>query len=137
MLVDDLIGAWTLEEFSATRDGVTTLPLGNRPGGLLLYAADGWMSALLTPRTDSAPAQSGPDGTVAYAGRWSRTADGTVLHHVWFSRYEPWIGATLERGVHLPPGALELTAVTAQGSRWLLRWRRAQPALSTGLGTRI
>ncbi|MBT2445144.1 lipocalin-like domain-containing protein [Streptomyces sp. ISL-36] len=131
MLVDELIGAWALEDFSAARDGVTTHPLGDRPGGLLLYTADGWMSALLTPdpetRTDGTSAEGAPGGTVAYAGRWSRTAGGVVLHHVWSSHYAPWVGATLERGVHLRPGAreLELTAVTTRGSRWLLRWRRA------------
>ncbi|MFJ8670153.1 lipocalin-like domain-containing protein [Streptomyces sp. NPDC093600] len=132
MLVDELIGAWVLEDFSATREGVTTHPLGERPGGMLLYAADGWMSALLTsdPKggTDLTDPPDAPDGTVAYAGRWERTAEGAVLHHVQYSHFGPWVGATLERGVRFRPGKLELTAVTTRGSHWLLRWRRDQPA---------
>ncbi|MET9512505.1 lipocalin-like domain-containing protein [Streptomyces flavidovirens] len=129
--MDDLVGAWALEDFSATRGGVTTHPLGNRPGGMLLYTADGWMSALLTPgpagHAGVPDAHGAPGGTVAYAGRWERTAKGAVLHHVQFSHFGPWVGATLERGVHFRPGGLELTAVTTRGSHWLLRWRRAGP----------
>ncbi|MET9827970.1 lipocalin-like domain-containing protein [Streptomyces sp. NPDC006385] len=129
--MDELIGAWALENSTTTRGGITTHPLGEHPSGLLLYTADGWMSALLTPdpevRSHVPPAPGAPGGTVAYAGRWSRSADRLVLHHVWSSHYAPWVGATLERGVRLRPGALELTAVTAGGSRWLLRWRRAVP----------
>ncbi|MFD5098251.1 lipocalin-like domain-containing protein [Streptomyces albidochromogenes] len=132
MLVDELIGAWVLEDFSATREGVTTHPLGEQPGGLLLYTADGWMSALLTsgPKggTDFTDTRDAPEGTVAYAGRWERTAEGSVLHHVQSSHFGPWVGATLQRGVRFRPGSLELTAVTTRGSRWLLRWRRAESA---------
>ncbi|MET9433062.1 lipocalin-like domain-containing protein [Streptomyces sp. NPDC006551] len=111
--LDGLVGVWALEGFSATRAGLTTHPLGERPGGMLLYTADGWMSALLTPDPEGhagvPDAHRAPGGTVAYAGRWESTEGGAVLHHVRFSHFGPWAGATLERAVRFRAGGLELT----------------------------
>ncbi|MEV3991067.1 lipocalin-like domain-containing protein [Streptomyces sp. NPDC049837] len=127
--MDDLIGAWVLKEFSAGREGGITRPLGERPGGVLLYTAGGWMSALLTADPALPGGAAGvpgePGGTVAYAGRWERTANGAVLHHVEASHHSPWAGVTLERAVRLRGDDLELSALTAKGSRLLMRWCRA------------
>ncbi|MDW4907703.1 lipocalin-like domain-containing protein [Streptomyces sp. ADMS] len=46
--MDDIVGAWELTGFLANRGDAVRRPLGEKPGGLLLYTADGWMSALLT-----------------------------------------------------------------------------------------
>ncbi|WNO76889.1 lipocalin-like domain-containing protein [Streptomyces sp. AM8-1-1] len=127
--MDSLIGAWVLEDFSLTREGTVVHPLGERPSGALLYTADGWMSALLTAHPEDAPAASAfeeiPNGTVAYAGRWEREADGPVMHHIQASHYTPWTGTALVRDVQLSPGRLELTAAGADESQIRLLWRRA------------
>ncbi|WP_411142223.1 lipocalin-like domain-containing protein [Streptomyces sp. x-80] len=123
-----MVGTWVLEDFTVERGGVTSHPLGERPRGMLLYTANGWMSALLTTdparnvRASEEP--EAPDGTVAYAGRWERAADGAVLHHVMISHYAPWVGTTLERRVRFLPETLELTAVSPGDSTSVLRWRR-------------
>jgi hypothetical protein len=44
--MDSLVGAWILEDFSLTGEGTVVRPLGERPSGVLLYAADGWVGAL-------------------------------------------------------------------------------------------
>ncbi|MEJ8662129.1 MULTISPECIES: lipocalin-like domain-containing protein [Streptomyces] len=127
--MDSLVGAWALEDFSETCQGTVIRPLGERPSGVLLYAADGWMSALLTADPDVAPVashvQETVGRTVAYAGRWEREADGPVMHLIQASHYAPWVGTTLVRDVRFSPGRLELTAAGADESLLRLRWRRA------------
>jgi hypothetical protein len=123
--MDDLIGVWTLEDFSAQRDGEVTHPLGERPDGMLVYTASGWMSALLTSDPKLAKDERrGADATVAYAGRWERSG-GSVFHHVALSPYAPWVGTILKRDIRLRGDALELTASTSTGSHLRLRWCRA------------
>ncbi|MEU3302001.1 lipocalin-like domain-containing protein [Streptomyces sp. NPDC006678] len=99
--MNSLVGAWVLEDCSLTREGAVVRPLGEHPSGVLLYTADGWMSALLTAPPDDAPAASAfeetASGTVAYAGRWEREADGPVMHRVQASHYTPWAGTALVR----------------------------------------
>lgn len=134
--VDEIIGGWRLVRCSVERAGKETRPLGDRPGGMLLYTRDGWMSALLTSDpaiVGRAAAQSEAiteagvaGGTVAYAGRWERMPDGSVRHHVVASHYGPWVGVTLERGVRREPDELVLTAATDDGARQRLRWRRVR-----------
>lgn len=134
MDVDEIIGGWSLVRCSAERAGKEARPLGDRPGGMLLYTRDGWMSALLTSdpaiaggataRTEATGEAGVSGGTVAYAGRWEQMPDGSVRHHVIASHYGPWVGATLERAVHSEPDELLLTATTDEGARQHLRWRR-------------
>ncbi|MEV6563506.1 lipocalin-like domain-containing protein [Streptomyces kronopolitis] len=126
---DEIVGGWSLVQCSVERAGRETRPLGDRPGGMLLYTPDGWMSALLTtdPASAVVVAEVGASGgTVAYAGRWERTPDGSVRHRVAASHYGPWVGTTLERAVHHGTDELVLTATTDEGARQCLRWRRAR-----------
>ncbi|MFF5479555.1 lipocalin-like domain-containing protein [Streptomyces sp. NPDC012935] len=127
--MDSLVGAWELEDFTLTREGTVVHPLGERPSGMLFYTADGWMSALLTVHPDDAPLASPFEetagGTVAYAGRWEREADGPVVHRLQASHYTPWTGTALVRDVRLNPSGLELTAAGPDESLLRLRWRRA------------
>ncbi|MER7834726.1 lipocalin-like domain-containing protein [Streptomyces sp. NPDC096040] len=125
--MEDIVGTWVLEDFTVEREGVTSHPLGEHPGGVLLYTPDGWMSALLTADPGGARASGLPEigsGTVAYAGPWELTPDGAVLHHVQVSHYGDWLGTVLERSVRFTREGLELTAVATGGTRGVLRWRR-------------
>ncbi|MFF8512848.1 lipocalin-like domain-containing protein [Streptomyces sp. NPDC015492] len=123
--MDDLIGVWTLDGFSAEREGEVTHPLGEHPGGMLVYTADGWVSALLVPEGHGDRPVQEPATTAAYAGRWERSGD-TVLHHVGLSLHAPWVGTILRRDVRLASETeLELTTTSTSGAHWSLRWRRA------------
>jgi hypothetical protein len=64
-LRDAVLGAWELVSFAARNEttGEDRQPLGTTPGGLILYTADGHMSARL--------AESDMSGYVAYGGRFS------------------------------------------------------------------
>jgi hypothetical protein len=74
-LREAILGAWELVSFVA-RDvatGEDRHPLGAAPRGLILYTADGHMSAQL--------AESDMSGYVAYGGRFSVNEETSTLHH--------------------------------------------------------
>lgn len=93
---DDLVGTWELESWTigySDRDEFT-YPYGEDPQGLLLYSADGWMSASIARRErarlpEEISYRKLPDGLKAeafssyfhYAGRY-RVVDGDVIHYV-------------------------------------------------------
>ncbi len=74
---DRLVGAWELQEYTATAaDGTIAFPMGADATGLVIYTADGYMSAQLmvqgrppyasgdmeggTPTNSAAPAGTSP-----------------------------------------------------------------------------
>ena len=74
-LRDAILGAWELVSFVA-RDAATgddRHPLGTAPRGLILYTADGHMSAQL--------AESDMGEYIAYGGRYSVNEETATLHH--------------------------------------------------------
>ena len=74
-LRDAVLGAWELVSFVA-RDATTgedRQPLGTTPRGLILYTADGHMSAQL--------AEPDMSGYVGYGGRFSVDEATSTLHH--------------------------------------------------------
>ena len=74
-LRDAVLGAWELVSFVArdTDTGEHRHPLGSAPLGLILYTADGYMSAQL--------ADSGMGGYIAYCGRFSVDEKTSTLRH--------------------------------------------------------
>ena len=128
-----LVGGWRLRSWVAVADdGSESYPMGARPGGLLVYAADGTMIGMMgrgdRPRfeTDDVTGgtieeQAGAFATfIAYGGRYELESD-TVTHQVEMSLFPNWIGTVQRRhwvvdgsGVRLtltgPP--LELGGVT-------------------------
>jgi hypothetical protein len=99
MTKEDLVGSWTLESWTigySDRD-TFSFPFGEEPEGLLIYAADGWMSAAISRRGRSplpegiSPRSVPPDVQAAayvsyfhYAGRYS-VEGNDVIHHVTLS----------------------------------------------------
>jgi hypothetical protein len=74
-LRDAVLGTWELVSFIArdTTTGQDRHPLGRAPRGLILYTADGHMSAQL--------ADSDMGDYVAYGGRFFTDEETSTLHH--------------------------------------------------------
>jgi len=139
----DIIGAWQLQTWLIHyQDGRDPgIPYGKQPSGLLLYSADGWMSATVH-RSDREPlpADRSPrdlsPGLVAqaywsyfhYAGPWRIEGD-TVIHSVRHSLNPAMVGTEQVRLMKLAGSMLTLNGIEAikDGSRrHELVWRRAE-----------
>jgi hypothetical protein len=74
-LGEAILGAWELVSFVATdvATGADRHPLGEAPRGLILYTADGYMSAQL--------ATTDMDDYVAYGGPFFVDEESSTLHH--------------------------------------------------------
>ena len=73
-----LLGGWELLSFYSVdaATGAVSHPLGTAPRGLILYTADGYMSAQLTGSADAAV-----PGYIAYGGRFDVDEDTATVHH--------------------------------------------------------
>ncbi len=137
-----LVGSWLLRRWSiAYPDGrPDAQPFGDDAKGLLVYAADGWMSAtmcragrqalagvLATGGTDSDRAQAF-NGYLAYAGRWTVQGD-VVTHDVQMSMNPVLLGTAQLRRAALDGDTLELSADEAdargRSRRHAILWHRA------------
>jgi hypothetical protein len=130
-LRDAVLGGWELVSFVA-RDvatGEDRHPLGAAPRGLILYTADGHMSAQL--------AKPNMGGYVAYGGRFSVNEETSTLHHdVTISMMPELLAQPQFRNASVDGDRLTLSAtrsddagVTTHSS---LVWRRASPTLHRG-----
>ena len=125
-LRDAVLGGWELVSFVA-RDvatGEDRRPLGAAPRGLILYTADGHMSAQL--------AESDMGEYIAYGGRYSVNEETATLHHdVTISMMPELLTQPQFRNASIDGDRLTLSAtrsddagVTTHSS---LVWRRASP----------
>ena len=145
-LEDALVGAWLLVRWTIEYPGTNrvTQPFGPQPQGLLVYTADGHMSAALQrpdrPRLSRADVHAAGDAEKAaafgsylhYAGRW-HVEGGNVVHSVDYAMNPNLLGTTLVRSVSLDGDSLELSAEEAleaagQTRRHRILWRRAAAA---------
>jgi hypothetical protein len=110
-----LIGSWRLERWEARADGAfKNFPFGPQAQGFLVYADDGWMSAVLSFPKEARPPFGKPnlrlgsieeraaaaDTYVSYAGRWRlvETQRGAQVHHdVECALLPNWVGLRLVR----------------------------------------
>ena len=144
-----LLGTWHLERWEiAYGDGrAPTLPYGADATGLILYTADGWMSACIgragRPRLTSDSVRSAPkpqrlaafESWFQYAGPYElrERSDGAweVVHRVTHALNPNFVGTEQVRKVDIDAeGTLTLSASdTVPGSlvarHHRLRWRRA------------
>jgi hypothetical protein len=143
-LRDRLIGAWELQEYTATaEDGTVAFPMGADATGLIIYTPDGYMSAQLM--VQGRPAYASGDmeggtaeeqraatrGYIAYSGPFSvDEANRTLKHHVSVCLLPNWIGDTQVRFVQLKGNILTLSAAPMRygGTPRIPRliWKRAE-----------
>ncbi|MET0702662.1 MAG: lipocalin-like domain-containing protein [Mycobacterium sp.] len=127
-LREHLIGAWELTYYAERfgPDGPITYPHGENPTGLIMYTADGYMSAQIMtpdrPAYDKPTAAGGTEdqrataaaGYLAYSGSYSvDELTGVIHHHVLVSLMPNWIGGTQLRHSRLAEHRLTLTAQSA------------------------
>ena len=141
---DDLLGAWHLQSYTSESDGDVDEPLGPRPVGIIMYTADGYMSAQLMrrdrPAYDRAVTDGGTSeqmstaagGYLCYSGPFTLDeAAGVVSHHVEVSLLPNWVGGTQVRHGRLEDGALvlraEVTSRSGASTTHVLTWRRPPP----------
>lgn len=138
---DDLLGAWHLESWTMDVDGGDRhYPFGEAPTGLIVYTADGWMSAAIHRHArDLLPADI-PFRRIAqdkladayltyfhYAGRFEIEGE-YVLHHVTQSLNPNFVGSQQTRKVNLSGDTLVLSGDEEVGNalrRHSLTWHRA------------
>lgn len=147
-LADAVIGSWALESFEIHyADGrPPSAPFGPEARGRIVYAASGFMAAVLSrgDRGGAAEAaletaarlapeakQAAFDGYLSYSGRWrlERGADGPELVHALDLALLPGaVGTEQRRRLALDGDRLELTYHLTPASgvtrRYALRWRR-------------
>ena len=122
-LTESVVGAWELVSFlTRDQDGGERHPLGIAPRGLILYTADGHMSAQL--------ARSDMSEYVAYGGPFYVDEDTDTLHHaVTMSTMPELLAQPQFRLASVDGDHLTLSATTtdAEGTQTLavLVWVRA------------
>ena len=147
-----LVGAWRLVSWTIEypANGRVTQPFGAVPEGLLMYSADGHMSAAMQrpgrPRLSRADPNAVGDaekaaafaGYLQYSGTWS-VADGHVVHAVELAMNPNLTGTRQVRHVALEGDRLELGAeepleAPGQVRRHRIVWRRARPSAAGSAG---
>ena len=140
-----VVGTWRLVSSEGRSSaGDVSRPYGDGPVGLLLYGADGYMSATLM-RPDRPPFASGDrlrstpeevrlasEGFLAYCGTYDLDASkGLIVHHVTAADFPNIVGTDLVRRFTMENGhlVLETQPVLRAGKTWVFRltWAPAQP----------
>ncbi len=135
-----LVGAWQLVRWYTTyEDGTVTEPLGPGAEGLLIYTADGWMSAAIMaagrPRLSRGNPRAAPiaeraaafDTYFGYCCRW-RVVGRTVEHRVTLSHNQALVGTVQVRKIQMTGRRLTLSAEEAVSGGLRvhrLQWRPA------------
>jgi hypothetical protein len=138
-----IVGAWTLESYeSVALDGLDVRhPLGLDAKGIIMYTADGYMSAQLMrqdrPRFRNADLASddidelaaAASGYLAYSGSYSVSDNGVIAHHVDVSLLPNWVGGTQVRTARISESRLQLSPIQpvlldGQHRMGRLTWRR-------------
>ena len=125
-LRESVLGAWELVSFVArnTATGEDRQPLGSAPRGLILYTADGHMSAQL--------ADSEMNGFISYGGRFSVDEETSTLHHeVTLSMMPELLAQPQFRHAEVDGDRLTLSASRTDDAgvttHSRLRWQRPSP----------
>jgi len=129
---EDLIGAWHLvDTWVDNADGTQTRHQGPTPKGIIMYTADGHMSAI-TRWSERPFPQSGVtdadkarmfDTYLSYAGRWS--LDGNqVTHHIEHALNDTWVGLDRPRQIEKRGDHMYFTGPAGDGGHATIIWQR-------------
>ena len=139
---DQFIGTWRLLKWTITDGAKVTEPMGPEPWGLLTYAADGYMFAMLgnQPATRARFAGSDPLGgspeeahramasVHSYCGTWKIEGDA-VVHTVENALWPNMVGTRQVRHFRFADGKVMLKTppLTRKGASGIaeLTWTRA------------
>lgn len=154
-LREALVGTWLLVACTETdiQTGEVFLPMGPAPRGLIIYTADGYMSAQLSApgrhafasgdMYDGTPAEYAAAGRsyLAYSGPYHvDEARRRLEHEMFVSLFPNWEGQRQVRIVRLTGDELRLSPdrpFPFNGSlkSALIVWRRAEPNVPVSRGT--
>jgi hypothetical protein len=117
----DLLGTWRLESWSLVYDDgrPSEYPLGSDARGIILYTADGHVSATIMRTSGSAE-------SFAYAGRYE-VRDGAVFHSIEVATNPALVGVTSTRYIALDGDRLTLSGPdfsAGSGRTQKIAWRR-------------
>ena len=123
-IADRIVGTWQLVEYSTSSDsGDVDYPLGPEARGLIIYSADGYMSAQIM-RSGRAEYRSrnvhsgetneraeAAGGYLAYSGPYHVDEDNSaVWHEMAVSLYPNWLGENQKRNVRFDGDRLILSS---------------------------
>lgn len=128
----DLIGAWTLEgSYIEHDDGTQTPTWGDDATGLIVYTADGYMTAItrrgdrsLPDGADAAAKAAAFDSYLNYGGRWTLSGN-TVTHHIEHALDPRWVGTARDRTIDHQGDRMVFSGLSGDGSNAIIVWRRA------------
>jgi hypothetical protein len=130
---EDLIGAWTLEgSYVEESDGSRTPTWGDDPKGVIMYTADGYMTAITRRGDRTLPAASASaddkaaayDSYLNYAGRWT-LAGNTVTHHIEHALDPNAVGTSRDRMIEHQGDRMVFSGLSGDGKRnAVIVWRR-------------
>jgi lipocalin-like protein len=138
-----LVGSWLLERWAIEHPATarTTEPFGADAEGLLIYAADGWMSVAMQRRGRAAISLSSHETTtddraaafgayMHYAGRW-HVEGRDVVHEIRIAMHPGLLRTTQRRRTTLAGKTLELCGDEVYDARGNVRrhrvvWKRAR-----------
>jgi hypothetical protein len=144
VLKERLLGYWKLVSWEVRRaDGLVTYPFGPEPRGLLVYGANGLMSAQLgDPRRPcfaandralgaAAELKAAFEGYTAYFGRYEEAEDAprpAVIHYPDLALFPNYIGSKQVRYVEMEGDRLTLSTdpISYQGQpqTYVLVWEK-------------
>lgn len=130
----DIIGAWYLvDTYREEPDGTRIQHQGPDPKGIIMYTADGHMSAITRWGTRDFPATADAtdadkarmfDTYLNYAGRWSLDGN-TVTHHIDHALNENFVGNDRKREIDHQGDRMVLKGVGGDGaSTATIVWER-------------
>lgn len=130
---EDIIGAWQLvDTYIENPDGTRTPTQGQHPAGLIMYTADGYMSAITRRSDRELPEDGGSpedkermfDSYLNYAGRWSLNGT-TVTHHIEHALNPNWIGSSRDRSIDFQGDRMVYSGYASNGkSSAIIIWEK-------------